>query len=277
MNICYNKVINKSKGDDMNSVNKTLFIPLYGKSYVSKKGLFLADKKAEEIWEAEGFALKGKSKSKWLAYYMGIRSAVFDEWVKKQMAGTPEGVVLHIGCGMDSRVVRVGQKAYPWYDVDFAKVIKERKRYYSETAHYQMLAGDVREEEWLTKIPECNFAIVVMEGVNMYLTNEEMRGLMDRLCAHFEKLVLLVDCYTPLAAKMSKYKNPINDVGVTKVYGVENPQDLQSAELIYVGEDSMTPQKYVDELQGMEKFIFSKLYAGSFAKKLYRLFEYKKS
>ena len=43
----------------MNSVNKTLYIPLYGKSYVSKKGLFLHDKKAEEIWETEGFSLKG--------------------------------------------------------------------------------------------------------------------------------------------------------------------------------------------------------------------------
>ena len=41
----------------MNSVNKTLYIPLYGKAYVSKKGVFLADKKAEEIWEKEGFAL----------------------------------------------------------------------------------------------------------------------------------------------------------------------------------------------------------------------------
>ena len=69
----------------MNSVNKTLYIPLYGKSYVSKKGLFLDDKKAEEIWETEGFSLNGKSKSKWLAYYMGVRSAVFDEWLKQQI------------------------------------------------------------------------------------------------------------------------------------------------------------------------------------------------
>ena len=51
----------------MNSVNKTLYIPLYGKAFVSKKGLFLEDKKAEQIWEAEGFPLKGKSASKWLA------------------------------------------------------------------------------------------------------------------------------------------------------------------------------------------------------------------
>ncbi len=48
----------------MENVNKTLYIPLYGKSYVSKKGLFINDKKAEEIWEAERFSLKGKSKSK---------------------------------------------------------------------------------------------------------------------------------------------------------------------------------------------------------------------
>lgn len=48
----------------MNEVNKTLYIPLYGKSYVSEKGIILNDKKAEEIWRKEKFPLKGKSKSK---------------------------------------------------------------------------------------------------------------------------------------------------------------------------------------------------------------------
>ena len=43
----------------MNSVNKTLYIPLYGKSYVSKRGVFIDDKKAEEIWEKAGLELKG--------------------------------------------------------------------------------------------------------------------------------------------------------------------------------------------------------------------------
>ena len=69
----------------MNNVNKTLYIPLYGKSYVSKKGILLHDPKAEEIWAAEGFKIRGKSASKWLAYYMGMRSAVFDCWLKEKM------------------------------------------------------------------------------------------------------------------------------------------------------------------------------------------------
>ena len=191
----------------MNSVNKTLYIPLYGKSYVSKKGLFLDDKKAEDIWETAGFTLKGKSKSKWLAYYMGVRSAVFDEWVKSQMAAMPNSVIIHIGCGMDSRIIRVGTEDHMWYDVDFAEVIEERKRYYSETDNYQMIAGDVRDGSWLTSVPEQKCAVVVMEGVSMYLTVKEMQSLADSLCAHFEKVTLLVDCYTSFAAEMSKHRN----------------------------------------------------------------------
>lgn len=260
----------------MNSVNKTLYIPLYGKSYVSKKGLFLSDNKAEEIWKAEGFALKGKSKSKWLAYYMGVRAAVFDEWLKQQMILLQDAVVIQIGCGMDSRVTRVGTDHHKWYDVDFAEVITERKPYYSETDHYKMIAGDARDCKWLTTIQETKAAIVVMEGVSMYLTADEMRSLADRLCGHFEKLTILVDSYTSFAAKMSKRRNPINDVGVTEVYGIDNPQTYEGEKLAYVKEHTMIPQKYIDELKGFERFVFAKLYAGSFSKKLYRLYEYQK-
>ncbi len=260
----------------MNGVNKTLYIPLYGKSYVSKRGIILNDKKAEEIWEAEGFALKGKSKSKWLAYYMGTRAAVFDEWVKQQMVDEQDAVVIHIGCGMDSRVLRVGTMNHQWYDVDFPEVIEERKRYYSESADYQMLAGDARDCNWLESIPERKRAIVVMEGVSMYLPTKELNELTTNLCAHFEQIAFLMDCYTVLAAKMSKYRNPINDVGVTEVYGIDSPALFQHGEFVYVKEHTMTPQKYVDELAGIEKYIFGKLYAGSLSKKLYRVFEYRK-
>ncbi len=260
----------------MNGVNKTLYIPLYGKAYVSRKGMFLDDEKAEEIWEAEGFALKGKTKSKWLAYYMGIRSAVFDNWLRQQIADLEDAVIIHIGCGMDSRVQRVGTVNHKWYDVDFPEVIEERKRYYFESAYYQMIAGDVRDGDWLTSIPEKKCAIVVMEGVSMYLTSKELYELTTSLCAHFEQIAFLMDCYTGFAAKMSKHKNPINDVGVTEVYGIDNPELLQHGDFAYVKEHAMIPQKFIEELSGTEKYIFGKLYAGSFSKKLYRLFEYRK-
>jgi len=276
--IVYQKKVQKTKsvGGNMNSVNKTLYIPLYGKAFVSKKRLFLDDKKAEEIWESEGFLLKGKSKSKWLAYYMGVRSAVFDEWLKQQMAKTPEAVIIQIGCGMDSRILRVESEKHKWYDVDFPEVLQERKQYYAETDNYKMIAGDVRDCSWLTGIPENRHAIIVMEGVSMYLTIQDMHNLTNSLCNHFKNLVFLMDAYTTFAAKMSKRRNPINDVGVTEVYGIDNPQAYQNETLLFVKEHTMIPQKYIDELPGIERLIFATLYAGDFSKKLYRLYEYQK-
>lgn len=256
----------------MNSVNKTLYIPLYGKAYVSRRGILLHDPKAEEIWNAEGFPLKGKSRSRWLAYYMGMRSAVFDRWVKERMAADPGAVILHIGCGMDSRAERVGTRGHLWYDVDFPEVIAERKRYYRETESYRMLSVDVRIPGWLSGVPGGS-AIVVIEGVSMYLRPEELHGLLAEIRGHFASVCLLMDCYTELAARASRYKNPINDVGVTRVYGLDDPKGLDAME--FVQEHDMTPEDLIGELAGVEKKVFKALYAGSIAKKMYRLYEYR--
>lgn len=260
----------------MNNVNKTLYIPLYGKAYVSSKGIILDDKKAEEIWAAEGFPLKGKSKSKWLAYYMGMRSAVFDKWLVDKMALGEKSIVLHIGCGMDSRVERVGAKRHPWYDIDFPEVIKERRRYYAEDENYHMLEADVRESGWTRSIPQAEHAIVVLEGVSMYFAPNELSAFLNEMTEYFSKVSLLMDCYTTFAAKASKYKNPINDVGVTLVYGIDNPKEVESDKLKFLCEHVMTPEEKINELTGIEKAIFRKLYSGTVAQKMYRLYEYEK-
>lgn len=259
----------------MNNVNKTLYIPLYGKAYVSKKGLFICDKKAEEIWKREGFALNGRSKSRWLAYYMGIRAAVFDNWLKKQMYQNKNAIVLHIGCGMDSRIERVGTMKHIWYDVDFPEVIEERRKYYSETSLYRLIEGDARKTEWLQNIPEKQSAIIVMEGISMYLTSAEIKSFINALTEHFNKIALLMDCYTVISAKLSRYRNPINDVGVTTVYGIDEPKKLSTNKVSFTREYNITPNRFTNELQGIEKLIFKSVYAGAIARKMYRLFEYK--
>ena len=80
-----------------------------------------------------------------------------------------------------------------------------------------------------------------------------------------------------MEAKMSKYKNPINDVGVTKVYGFDSGEEAANGTgLCFVREHEMTPSAKIAELRGAEKFIFSRVYGGSLAKKMYRLYEYEK-
>ena len=260
----------------MNNINKTLYIPLYGKAYVSERNMILHDPKAESIWAAEGFSLKGKSKSKWLAYYMAMRSGVFDLWVLEQVGCADDVIVLHLGCGMDSRAERVQLNNCLWYDVDFPEVIEERKKYYEETETYYMLGADVRDGKWFEQIPKASKAIVVMEGISMYMKLDELKQVLADLTTHFSEVSLLMDCYTTFAAKASKYKNPIHDVGVTEVYGMDDPKILEERTgLHFIKEHNMTPDMYIQELAGMEKNIFKKLYAGNISKKMYRLYEYK--
>ena len=230
----------------MNEVNKTLYIPLRGKAFVSKRNIILQDSKAEEIWEKEQFPLKGKSASKWLAFYMAMRAHVFDWWLRDSLKENPEAVVLHIGCGMDSRVERVNAKEIKWYDIDFPDVINERRKYYSEDECYKMIDGDARESDWLTKIPYNKYAILVLEGISMYLTNLELKKLISNISNHFENVNLLMDCYSMFAAKMSKYKNPVKDVGVTQVYGLDNPELVVGSNVLFKKEHEMTPMKYIE-------------------------------
>ena len=259
----------------MDNVNRTLYIPLYGKAYVSRRGLILEDRKAEEIWASEGFPLKGKASSKWLAYYMGMRSAVFDRWTKQQMEENPDAVVLHVGCGMDSRCQRVEIRNHLWFDVDFPEVMAERKRYFQETENYRMIGSDIREDAWLSGIPAGKIAIIVMEGVSMYLTPGELKTVLKRWKDYFPEVRILMDVYTVFAAKATKYKNPINEVGVTQVYGLDDPKEAETTGMMFVQEHALTPEMMIVQLPKREQGFFRRIFAGKMAKKIYRLYEFR--
>lgn len=261
----------------MNNVNQTLYIPLYGKSYVSQKGIILNDPIAERIWNSVDIPLKSKSRSKWLAYYMGMRSAVFDRWTCARILEDPGAVVIHLGCGLDSRCFRIAENPRIWYDVDFPEVIEERKKYYHEDSSYRMIGFDVRDPALWDSISCEKSVVVIMEGICMYMKPVEVEELFQRISERFEHVVLLMDCYSIFAAKASKYKNPINDVGVTEVYGLDDPRILTGKTgLSFVREHDMTPPDLIERLAGMEKTVFKKLYAGNTARKMYHLYEYVK-
>ena len=260
----------------MDSVNKTLYIPLYGKSFVSKKNIILKDTKAEEIWDKVNFKLKRKSKSKYLAYFLAMRSASFDLWVKEKMEENYDVIILHLGCGLDSRVLRINDSNHLWYDVDFESVINERKKYYEESDTYKMISSDIRNKEFLNFIPKDKDVIAIIEGVSMYLDTPSLKVLVSSLDTHFNKVYLMMDVYSNLASKLSKYKNPVTEVGVNKVYGLDDPTLVESENVKFIKEVDITSSRYIEELEGIEKKLFNKLYAGKFAKKLYRMYNYYK-
>lgn len=260
----------------MNEVNKTLYIPLYGKSVVSRKGIILHDAKAEEIWAKEGFELKGKSKSKWLAYNMAMRARIFDDWTEQELKNNPDAIVLHIGCGLDGRCLRVKQPYSCWYDCDFPDVLEVRRQYYQESSSYHMMELDATDTKKINDLPEGNTVIVVLEGISMYLTNDQLKALIAALRKKYLYVHVLLDVYTEFGAKASEKKNPINDVGVTRVYGVDDIESvLEGTGVVKIAEHSFTPKHLIDELKPSEKVFFKMLFTGKAYGRIYRLFELK--
>ena len=257
----------------MKSESKTMYIPLYGKALVSRKGILLTDKKAEEIWEKEGFPLSGKPKSRWLAYYMGMRAVVMDQWLGEKLKEHPNAVILHLGCGLDARCERVAHDV-PWYDVDFPDVIAVRENYYPQSEQYRMIGSDVTDFQWLSQLPKGGHGLIVMEGISMYLPMEKLKALFSSLEQHFDSCDLLMDVYTEFGVKASAYKNPIQAVGASVCTGIDEPQILETGALRYLREEEMTPETLIAQLKGFEQRLFRKMFAGGFAKKIYRMYAY---
>lgn len=258
----------------MNEVNKTLYIPLYGKAMVSKKNIILNDKMAESIWNSQSFVLSRKSKSKWLCYNMAMRARVFDDWTNSMLEKHPEATIFHIGCGLDGRVKRVKKLYKNWYDADFPDVIEIRKNYYSENDCYHMISLNAADKDQVLSLPGSESAIIILEGISMYLTNSQLRNFFSAIQNKYEHIYILMDVYTIFGAKASKYKNPINEVGVTLVYGIDDINELlRGLDIKLKKEHSMTPKRLVDELGKVDRFIFRLLFTGKISRKIYRLYE----
>ncbi len=259
----------------MNEVNRTLFIPLYGKARVSRQNIILRDPDAERIWDAERFPVRGKSASKWLACNMAMRARVFDDWTDRMLEELPDALVLHVGCGLDSRCRRVTHPYRLWLDCDLPDVIEARRKYYRETEHCRMRILDACDPRQVRALPDSGAAIVVMEGVSMYLPEEKLRGFFAALQEKYGTLRILMDVYTGFGAKASKYRNPVNDVGVTQLYGIDDAGTLlEGLNIRFVQEHSFTPEALVNELKPAERTVFRLLFTGSAYGKIYRLLEF---
>ena len=111
----------------------------------------------------------------------------------------------------------------------------------------------------------------------MYLSHEQLHSFFEALQKKYSSLHILMDVYTEFGVRASKYKNPVNDVGVTKLYGIDDIESVFKGLAIHcVTEHSLTPPELIAQLKGTDRFIFKLLFTGRLYHKIYRLFELEK-
>ena len=242
---------------------------------MSKQKLFLEDSKAEKIIESIDYDFGKLKQSKWLSMFMAVRAKIIDEICSKYMSVNANVTIIHLGCGLDSRCLRVSSNYDKWYDIDFPNVIELRKKFYTEDEKYKMIGSSVTNLEWLNSINSNDNTLIIAEGLTMYLSEEEIKQILSEINSRFPNATIVFDAYSKQAVKSSKLKNPVNQMNATVKWGMNKPSEFESLNehLTFIEEHLI---KYKENnLQGMTKFIFENLYCGKIAESLYKIYEFK--
>ena len=176
---------------DLSGAPQTTLATLYAKALDADfPEPILGDRYAKEIVERIDYDWAKTTITARNSPSVTTRSAHFDTWVRQFLAVHPQTVVLHLGCGLDSRVFRIDPPAVVrWYDVDLPDVIELRKRLYPERHDTVLLATSVTNPGWLEAIPTDRPVLVVAEGLLQHMSEGEAVGLLSRLIDHFPESV----------------------------------------------------------------------------------------
>jgi O-methyltransferase involved in polyketide biosynthesis len=138
-------------------------------------------------------------------FMVTIRAKQLDSWAADFLQRHPDAVVLHLGCGLDSRAFRLQTPpTVQWFDVDVPNVIDLRRKLYDDQDGYRMIGSPVTDPEWLEQTPAGGPALVIAEGLLMYLTATEVRVLLQRLTDRFGTGELLADLESPWGPRLSR-------------------------------------------------------------------------
>lgn len=157
-----------------------------------------------------------------------LRAKLIDDLVDDCIKKSNGNTVLHLGCGLDSRYERIGNNQVHWYDVDFPEVISIRRHFYEETENYHLVGTSVTEPEWLERIPfRKEKYIVIAEGLFMYLKEDEIKQLLERLKKRLRNFTLIFDAFSTFAARKVKNYPSIKETGAVVQWGIDNPKELE--------------------------------------------------
>ena len=113
-----------------------------------------------------------------------------------------------------------------------------------------------------------------MEGLTMYLSEEEIKNIITKLNEKFGYVHLLFDAYTKKGVRSSKIKNPVNQMNAKIKYGIDSPEEFLALnnKLEYVATHII--KKDDNNLKGLTKIIFNKLYCGKISQSIYKIYEF---
>lgn len=215
----------------LTGAQQTALIGLYGKAVESRRpDSILADRQADQALRHIDYDFNTLRPRRHDQKGAATRAKAYDEWVKQYLHIQPECVVLHLGCGLDTRVYRVNPpSSVSWYDIDLPDVIRLRERLFPRRAGLHTIAASVTDPRLLNTIPTAKPVLVIAEGLTPYLRAADGVAMLRRITEHFPSGELVFDGYSPAGVWGLQRHASIKASGAQLEWSINDPHDLEKA------------------------------------------------
>lgn len=213
-------------------VEDTLFVPMLGRIYASEYcPRILYDQKALELKEKLPFGLlKQDSQSQYTLLASAARSANMDRYIRAFLERRPDGVIVQLGCGLETAYYRCDNGRSHWYAVDLPHVVKYRRELLPEPERETYLAGDAFAEDWIRQIradvPDAPI-LVTAGGLFHYFEESKVVGLL-RMLTGFGEIEIVFDTVSKsgMAMMRKKYMKQVGHGDAQMFFYVDSAAEL---------------------------------------------------
>ncbi len=217
---------------NLSGVAETLLSPLIFRAAESRRpDAILCDPQAVEIVKRIEYDPDRVLKKSRDQVTVLMRMREFDRCARGFLNQHPNGVMVDIGCGLDTRFQRLDNGTFEWYGLDLPEVIALRRQLVDETPRSHFLAYSALDFAWLDLVDagrERTY-LFLAEGVFMLLEGEQVRRLVCTLRNRFPGAELVFDAFTPFMVRMDPVLHPLlRKINVAMHWGLKDNRELET-------------------------------------------------
>ena len=213
-------------------VEDTLFVPMLGRIYASEYcPQILYDKKALELKKKLPSDLIEKNmQNQYTLLASASRSANMDRFIRSFLERRPDGVIVQLGCGLETTYHRCDNGKTHWYAVDLPHVIDYRRELLPELERETYLAGDAFSEDWIrqvrTEFPDAPI-LVTAGGLFHYFEENKVVALL-RTMGQFGNMEVVFDTVNKkgMAMMQKKYMKQVGHADAQMFFYVDSAKEL---------------------------------------------------
>ncbi len=219
---------------NLQGVSETLLLPLFCRAWLSSRSPDrFQDLEAERVVAELTPLIKEqmplfyrrfvRRPSRMLTLFLALRARHFDQRVQHFLQQAPQGRVIQLACGLDTRYQRLGSPAIDWLDLDFQSVIDWRQNLNLQVTPFW--AGSALDLDWLQNQDRKLPTLILIEGLLMYLPPDQIRNLFRMLADHFQEAQIVAEVFSArVTAALSK--GPLKPLFQLK-FGLSSPVTFQ--------------------------------------------------